>query len=121
MATTSQSQGESQWVDALVREAGRDLVFLWHISGGRLGGPKYTSAELPAAIERISRSMLERGCIVGFGDPDSDSWEVPSALAVPIEEQARRVAELWASDPKQFEFLVFALRPKTLSRGVPSA
>ena len=115
--TTSQSKAEAQWVDALVREASRDLVFLWYITQGRLGGITYASSELPAAIERICRSMLERGCMVGFGDPDSPDWDVPSALGVPIDERARRVAELWMSDPKQFESLVFALR----SNVVPGA
>ena len=109
-APTSLSKQEQAWVDVLANEAHRDLVFLWHITGGRFGGPSYQPSELPEAIERISSALVRCGCLVGFGDPGTQSWRVPAELEVDSESKGRRIAALWCKDPTALEFLVFAQR-----------
>jgi hypothetical protein len=86
------------------------VVFLWYITQGRLGGPSFAPDRAPAIIERVARALLKRGCVVGFGDPDSAEWNVPIELDVPNEKKAVRIAKLWMEDPKRFESLVFARR-----------
>ncbi|MDZ7920214.1 hypothetical protein [Rhodoferax sp.] len=69
---------EAAWVDHLLVEARRDLVFLWHIIQGKFGGRIIPAAELPSTLERIVESLLEKGCTVGFGNPDSPEWTLNS-------------------------------------------
>ena len=107
---TCLSQQEQAWVQRLANEARRDLVFLWHITGGRFGGPSYQASELPAALERVASGLIECGCLVGFGDPDSEGWQVPTELSASAENRGQRISDMWRQDPDGFQFLVFALR-----------
>ena len=79
---SSTAQQEQAWVQALANEARRDLVFLWHITEGRFGRPSYESSELHKLVERVASALVDYGCMVGFGDPDSVNWRVPSELAI---------------------------------------
>jgi hypothetical protein len=82
---------------------------MWNITNGSFGGPKFTREDLPAAIESVLQVLLKHGCKVGFGDPDQGKWN-------PIEQDpghqcfASQIASLWDANPKQYEFLVFAIR-----------
>ena len=111
------SERERTWVGALADEARRDLVFLWHITGGSFGGPVYEASERPEALERVASALVHLGCIVGFGNPYTESWQVPIELEVKSESKGRRIAELWREDANAFEFLVFALRHSAHSGG----
>ena len=105
------SQAENQWVVSLLEEAKRDLVFVFNIAAGAFGGPTgMPTEEVPGVIERMARSLLDGGCIVGFGDPDSASWRVPETLAVPRSDVPATVKKLWEQDPETYQFLVFARR-----------
>lgn len=101
---------EEVWVEALVREAKRDLVFLWHITQGRFGGPVFSLTQVPAVLERVSSALIRRGCIVGYGDPDSPEWRVPTELEIEPANKGAVLGRLWATTPNEYEFLVFALR-----------
>lgn len=101
---------EDAWLDVLEREAQRDLVFLWHIAQSRFGGPSYPAAEVPFAVDRVSCALLERGCKLGFGDPDSPSWHVPVELSGTPQEQGALLAAAWQQNPEKWQFLVFARR-----------
>ena len=107
---SSTAQQEQAWVQALANEARRDLVFLWHITEGRFGRPSYESSELHKLVERVASALLDYDCIVGFGDPDSVNWRVPSELAIASAEKGKCIAHLWQSEPDAYQFLVFALR-----------
>ncbi|MDP2018509.1 hypothetical protein [Hydrogenophaga sp.] len=111
MNRDEQTRGEEAWAALLLAEARRDLVFVFHIAGGAFGGPKDMSSEdLPAAIERMARALVKAGCIVGFGDPDSPSWNVPANLEVPRSELPVTISRLWSQDPETHRFIAFALR-----------
>lgn len=100
---------EEGWIADLVQEAERDLVFLWHIAGGHYGGSKYSALELPDALVRVTNELIARGCIVGFGNPDSSTWK-PSADLLALENPGAAIAAGWFEDRQEYEFLVFAIR-----------
>lgn len=113
MISEQTSKIESEWSVSLLEEAKRDLVFVFNIAAGVFGGPKNIPVkELPCVIERMSQKMLEGGCVVGFGDPDSPDWRVPDGLEIPREEIPRAIKKLWGEDPDTYQFLVFALRER---------
>jgi len=114
------SDQERTWVSALADEARRDLVFLWHIAEGRFGGPTYQASERTEALERVASALVLLGCIVGFGDPGTDRWQIPIELEVNSKSKGKRIAELWREDSNAFEFLVFALRDSAQSGAEPS-
>lgn len=97
---------EQEWITSLVCEAERDLVFLWHITTGKFGGPAYAGEELPLAIERVSGALIRSGCSVGFADPD-EAWQ-PDMDLLNAENPGAAIAARWLVDPKDVEFLVFA-------------
>lgn len=103
---------ESNWIDVLAREAERDLVFLWHITGGRLGGTKPQPDQVLATLARVSDGLLTHGCVVGFGNPDSPDWHELPELQGLIGPKGKVIAELWNANPAAYEFLVFALRKR---------
>ena len=100
---------EQEWIRSLICEAERDLVFLWHVAAAKFGGPAYTSEMLPLAIERITTALISAGCTVGFGDPDSKTWQADTDL-LKAENPGAMVAAKWLADPRAVEFMVFALR-----------
>ena len=98
----------ADWVEALVCEARRDLVFLWHIEQGRIGGAGNMIDE--STVLMVIEALLERGCNVGFGDPDSLSWRIPPQLRGPSLQLAHAIVALRQAQPSEYEFLVFAVR-----------
>ncbi|MDI1272944.1 hypothetical protein [Polaromonas sp.] len=97
-----------EWVAALFAEAGRDLIFLWNITNGSLGGGNVKpDAE---TLEAVVSGLVTRGCSVGFGDPDSSTWGVPAELRVPNEQLADEILHFLAANRAEYEFLVFAVR-----------
>jgi hypothetical protein len=106
---TDTDQVEQEWIRSLVREAERDSVFLWHIATGRFGGRPYTSEELPLAVARVATALIMSGCKVGFGDPDSETWQ-PDIDLLRAENPGAVITARWLADPKDVEFLVFARR-----------
>lgn len=98
---------EDTWVQILIGEARRDLVFLWHIAGGRLGGPR-VAVDL-ATLKRVVEALLRNGCAVGFGNPETAEWRTPEELQVPRELLPDTIARLWNDRPTEYEFLVFTL------------
>jgi hypothetical protein len=106
---TNADRLERQWIGALVREAERDLVFLWHVTTGAFGGRAYPSEELPLVIARVATALIKSGCKVGFGNPDGDAWQADTDL-LNVENPGLIIAARWLANPKDVEFLVFALR-----------
>lgn len=102
---------EESWIADLLQEAERDVVFLWHIADCRYGGPKYSALELPGAVVRVTNELITRGCVVGFGDPDSSEWK-PSDELLALENPGNAIAAGWFEDRHNYEFLVFAVRRK---------
>lgn len=101
-----------EWIENLLAEARRDVVYVFNITQGAYGGPKPmpSEAELPGLIEQVAEALLQRGCVVGFGDPDSNKWRVPNELHVPFEHKPSAISRSWVKSPEEFQFLVFALR-----------
>ena len=110
MKTTSAHFGEEDWVGNLVLESKRDLVFLWHITSGRFGGPSPSNPEFPLMLIQAISALLSAGCQVGFGDPDSLEWSVPDEILIDGKTSASRIVELSAEHPLKYEFLVFSIR-----------
>ncbi|CAN7554372.1 hypothetical protein [Massilia sp. LjRoot122] len=102
---------EQEWVRSLICEADRDLVFLWHIAAAKFDGPAYTSEELPLVIARVTTALIKSGCTVGFGDPDSETWQTASDL-LSAENPGAVIAARWLADPGDVEFMVFARRSR---------
>jgi len=100
---------ELEWIRSLVCEAERDLVFLWHVAAAKFGGPAYTSEVLPLVIERVATALIGSGCTVGFGDPDSKTWQEDADL-LRAENPGALIAARWLANPTDVEFMVFALR-----------
>ena len=100
---------EQEWIRSLVCEADRDLVFLWHILAAKFDGPAYPSEMLPLAVARVTTALIRSGCTVGFGDPDSKTWQ-PDADLLNAEKHGSMIAARWLADPKDVEFMVFARR-----------
>ena len=98
------------WFTALAQEARRDLVFAWNLARGSFGGPK-TQEEVPLELfmEAVEH-LLVAGCKVGFGDPDSNGWRDLPSESMANHEKARFIVEMWKSDRREYEFLVFAIR-----------
>jgi hypothetical protein len=101
---------EEKWIHALSDEAERDVIFLWHITGEKFGGPTYAKEELPMAIERITNALIVAGSTVGFGDPDKADWKEERDLLNAINPGAA-IAARWVENSQESEFLVFARRP----------
>ena len=116
MNTSSPQPQEENWIENLILESRRDLVFLWHLTGGRFGAPSYTKAELPTVLNRAISALLAKDCKIGFGDPDSPNWRVPEELLQDGKPAASKVVDLWGKHPAEYEFLVFAIRPGSESR-----
>lgn len=106
---TDEDSIEEKWIGSLIQEAERDLVFLWHITAGSFGGPKYASDELPLVVARVAKALIESGCKVGFGDPDDNSWRAATDV-LSAEDPGAGIAERWRVNPDSVEFLVFARR-----------
>lgn len=100
---------EQEWIRSLVCEAERDLVFLWHIAAAKFGGPAYTSEVLPSVIARVTTALISSGCTVGFGDPDSETWRADTDL-LNAENPGAMIASRWLADPRDVEFMAFAIR-----------
>lgn len=96
------------WLTDLLNEAQRDLVFLWNILRGSLGG--LGVAPDKETLEKVIEGLVTGGCMVGFGDPSFTSWTVPSELQVPRERLSAAVIQFWEANPKKYEFVTFALR-----------
>ena len=96
------------WLTDLLNEAQRDLVFLWNILRGSLGG--LGVAPDKETLEKVIEGLVTGGCVVGFGDPSFTSWTVPSELQVPRERLSAAVIQFWEANPKEHEFVTFALR-----------
>jgi hypothetical protein len=101
---------EAAWVERVLDEARRDLIFLWHITRGKFGGPGTPASELPSSVERIVAALLKKGCTVGSGNPDSHEWTTPKALCLEPQEIPAAVVRLWTESPADYEFLVFVSR-----------
>jgi hypothetical protein len=100
---------KTAWFALLAQEARRDLVFAWNVARGSFGGHK---GEAPKELfMEAAQYLLDAGCKVGFGDPDSDAWRDEPDLAMPNDEKATLIAEMWESNRQKYEFLVFARRP----------
>ena len=108
--THSHDEIES-WVQALVREAGRDIVFLWNIEKGSFGG----SGKRPDAttLKQVIAGLVRHGCMVGFGDPSLEGWQVPPELNVAPDDLPDRIIALRKQKPADYEFVVFALRDES--------
>jgi hypothetical protein len=89
---------EEDWIRSLIDEAKRDLVFLWHITRGNIGGRKYASDELPLLIARVATALIESGCKVGFGDPDGKSWRAATDM-LSTQNPGAEIAERWRLNP----------------------
>jgi hypothetical protein len=100
---------EQAWIRSLICEAERDLVFLWHIAAAKFDGPAYPSEVLPSVIARVTTALIRSGCTVGFGDPDSKTWQADADL-LNAENPGAMIAARWLADPKDVEFLAFARR-----------
>lgn len=100
---------EQEWIRSLIYEAERDLVFLWHIAAAKFDGPAYPSEVLPSVIARVTTAFIRSGCTVGFGDPDTKTWQTDADL-LNAENLGTTIAARWLADPKDVEFLVFARR-----------
>ena len=100
---------EQEWIRSLISEAERDLVFLWHIAAAKFNGPDYKSEVLPKVIARVTNALIRAGCTVGFGDPDSETWQADTDL-LNAENPGAMIVARWLADPKDVEFMVFALR-----------
>lgn len=100
------------WIDDLLAEARRDLVFIFNITNGGFGGPKPMPPRhaIPALLERVCEGLLRGGCQVGFGDPDLDGWRVPDEICDAGMPTAERIVRMWSDDPGHYEFLTFSLR-----------
>lgn len=96
------------WVADLVDEARRDLVFLWNIARGSFGGLQVAPDR--GTFEKVIVGLVTSGCLVGFGDPSSSNWSVPSELQVPREQLPAAVIHFWEANRKENEFIAFALR-----------
>ena len=103
------ADSEENWIRGLIKEAERDLVFLWNITTGSFGGRKYVADELLSVIERVANALIESGCKVGFGDPDDESWRAATDV-LSTQNPGAEIAERWRTKPENVEFLVFALR-----------
>lgn len=110
---------EADWVESLVQESSRDLVFLFNITQGATSWFQHTDAELPSVIERVVNRLVQSGCLVSFGAPDTPSWTGIPELNCPPQSWGSRIAELWSSNPDYYRFLVFALRPVQGSSTMP--
>lgn len=106
---TETERVEQEWIRSIIFEAERDLVFLWYITGARLGGQKYGREELPAVLTRVTGALIGSGCRVGLGDPDGDDWQ-PATDLLEAENPGAAIAAKWLTTPHDVEFLVFARR-----------
>jgi len=100
---------ESAWVQELLDEARRDLVFLQNIARGSFGGPD----EMPAPperfnlMQRVIEGLVLGGCKVGFGD---SNFYVPDELRVAKSELSATLVRLYAQRPQDYEFATFIIR-----------
>jgi hypothetical protein len=108
--THSKDEIES-WVQALVREAGRDLVFLWNIEKGSFGDSGKRPDE--TTLKHVIAGLVRHGCMVGFGDPSFEEWRVPPELNVARDDLPDRIIALRKQKPNVYEFIVFALRDQS--------
>ena len=100
---------EQEWIMSLICKAERDLVFFWHVTAAKFGGPAYTSEVLPLMIARVTTALISSGCTVGFGDPDTETWQADTDL-LSAENPGAMIAARWFADPRDVEFMVFAIR-----------
>jgi hypothetical protein len=96
------------WIADLLDEAKRDIVFLWNIQRGSYGG--LFVAPDKKTLEKVIEGLVRGGCLVGFGDPSFPTWSVPSDLQVSRELLPTAIVQFWEANPKQNEFITFALR-----------
>lgn len=100
---------EQEWIRSLICEAERDLVFLWHITAAKFDGRACTNEELPLVMARVTTALIKSGCTVGFGDPDGKTWQKDMDL-LNAENPGAMIAARWLANPRDVEFMVFALR-----------
>ncbi len=96
------------WIEDLLEEASRDLVFLWNIQNGSFGGLRVAPDK--KTLERVIEGLVNGGCLVGFGDPSLPTWSVPPEIQVPRERLSAAIIEFWEANPKENEFMTFARR-----------
>jgi hypothetical protein len=103
---------EAKWIQVLLAETKRDVVFVFNIASGAFGGPRPAPAsdEVPGLLERVSAALLKGGCVVGFGDPDAEGWEQPEWLHVPPDKLPSAIASFYVECPDEARFLAFAHR-----------
>ncbi|WP_146097307.1 hypothetical protein [Rhodoferax sp. TS-BS-61-7] len=97
-----------EWTQELLDEALRDLVFLWNIRKGDFSELHRPPDE--ETIEAVLSGLVRGGCVVGFGDPGTSSWTVPSELKVSRENLPQAVLNFCMKNPSGDEFLVFTRR-----------
>lgn len=108
---TNGAFNETEWMQQLIAEAKRDVVFAFNIAAGAFGGPRPPVAnDVPILLERVAAALVEAGCVVGFGSPDTNKWVVPERLQVAPEHLASSIGRFYAEDPSEAKFLVFAHR-----------
>ena len=109
---TASTFDQLNWEKALLLESKRDLVFVFNIAAGAFGGPKPppTRDEIPALLQRVASSLLAGGCVVGFGDSNTNEFSVPEQLQVPIEHLAESVVRFYVNDQENANFLAFSHR-----------
>ncbi|GJI89635.1 hypothetical protein [Duganella hordei] len=100
---------EKEWIHFLSDEAERDIIFLWHITGAKFGGPTYSEKELSMAIEPVTNALIVAGSTVGFGDPDKADWKEDRDL-LNAKNPGAAIAARRVADSKESEFLAFARR-----------
>lgn len=108
----SATYDEAEWIQALLDEAGRDLVFVFNIADGMFGGPSPmpTQDQFLDLLKRISAALIEGGCVVGFGDPTEGNWEEVERLRVPREQVPHAIAVFYSDSPDEACFLTFTHR-----------
>ncbi len=111
------SSDNRDWFASLASEARRDLVFVFNIVNRSFFGQKGEEGDgngngngerlLKAAVEYL----LNEGCKVGFGDPDSDTWRSLRAESDTNEVKAKHIVKMWQASHSEYKFLAFAIRP----------
>lgn len=96
------------WIENLLEEASRDLVFLWNIQNGSFGGLRVAPDK--KTLERVIEGLVKGGCLIGFGDPSFSTWSVPLEIQVPRELLPVAIIQFWETNPKENEFIAFARR-----------
>ncbi|OYU45300.1 MAG: hypothetical protein CFE44_08245 [Burkholderiales bacterium PBB4] len=87
-------------------------MFAWNIACGSFSGTKQQYEVPPELFKEAVAYLLDAGSGIGFGDPDSKGWRSVRKSGSTNDEMANFVADMWDSHRDEYEFLVFAIRPK---------